>query len=40
MLVYVMELAPGPERDEFGVDLMSILLSVALAVAHSLLEYV
>ena len=40
MLIYAAHFSPGEGQDDFGVDLTSILCSVALAVGHLLLEYV
>ena len=40
MLVYVTQYVDDQNKADFGVDMTSILLSVALAVAHILLEYV
>ena len=40
MLIYVSKYVPEEDQAEFGVDMTSILLSVALAVAHIMLEYV
>ena len=40
MLVYVTQYVADEDKANFGVDMTSILLSVALAAAHILLEFV